>query len=98
MEAAGAIVNAMSVDVEEHFQVSAFAGTVSRDDWDRLARATMAGHLLECGAQVSGGYYADPGFKDVPDLAHVGYPIAEIDADLGKRASRDPQRPANRAR
>jgi len=52
-----------------------------RDDWDRLARATMAGHLLECGAQVSGGYYADPGVKDVPDLAHVGYPIAEIDAD-----------------
>jgi hypothetical protein len=53
----------------------------ARDDWDRLARATMAGHLLECGAQVSGGYYADPGFKDIPDLAHVGYPIAEIDAD-----------------
>jgi hypothetical protein len=53
------------------------------DDWDRLARATMAGHLLECGAQVSGGYYADPGFKDVPDLAHVGFPIAEIDADGG---------------
>ena len=53
----------------------------ARDDWNRLARATMAGHLLECGAQVSGGYYADPGYKDVPDLAHVGYPIAEIDAD-----------------
>jgi|KBSMisStaDraftv2_1062788.scaffolds.fasta_scaffold02600_3 hypothetical protein len=52
-----------------------------RDDWDRLARATMAGHLLECGAQVSGGYYADPGYKEIPDLAHVGYPIAEIDAD-----------------
>ena len=51
------------------------------DDWDRLARATMAGHLLECGAQVTGGYFADPGYKDVPDLAHLGYPIAEIDAD-----------------
>ncbi len=51
------------------------------DDWDRLARATMAGHLLECGAQVTGGYYADPGFKDVPDLAQVGFPIAEIDAE-----------------
>jgi hypothetical protein len=53
----------------------------ARDDWDRLARATMAGHLLECGAQVSGGYYADPGYKDVPGLARLGYPIAEIDAD-----------------
>ena len=50
----------------------------AEDDWDRLAGATMAGHLLECGAQVCGGYYADPGFKDVPDLAHVGYPIAEL--------------------
>jgi hypothetical protein len=49
------------------------------DDWDRLARATMAGHLLECGAQVTGGYFADPGYKDVPDVAHVGYPIVEID-------------------
>ena len=52
-----------------------------RDDWDRIARATMAGHLLECGAQVTGGYYADPGYKDVDGLARVGYPIAEIDAD-----------------
>jgi hypothetical protein len=43
----------------------------------------MAGHLLECGAQVTGGYFADPGFKDVPDLHAVGFPIAEIDADGG---------------
>jgi hypothetical protein len=53
----------------------------AHDDWDRLARATMAGHLLECGAQVTGGYYADPGLKDIPGMAHLGYPIAEIDAD-----------------
>lgn len=51
------------------------------DDWDQLARATMAGHLLECGAQVCGGYFADPGYKEVPGLHAVGYPIAEIDAD-----------------
>ncbi len=60
------------------------------DDWDRLARGTMAGHLLECGAQVSGGYFADPGYKDVPDLAHAGFPIARIEADgqctIGKPA------------
>src|ERR1700712_2678762 len=53
----------------------------ARDEWDRLAGATMAGHLLECGAQVTGGYFADPGSKDVPDLANVGYPIAEICED-----------------
>lgn len=61
------------------------------DDWDVLGRATMAGHLLECGAQVCGGYFADPGFKDVPGLAEVGFPIAEIAADgqctVGKSAS-----------
>jgi len=53
----------------------------SPTDWDALAGATMAGHLLECGAQVSGGYFADPGYKDVPGLEDVGFPIAEIAAD-----------------
>ena len=52
-----------------------------RDDWDALAGGTMAGHLLECGAQVSGGYFADPGMKDVPGLEDVGFPIAEIAFD-----------------
>jgi hypothetical protein len=51
------------------------------DDWNRLGRATMAGHLLECGAQVCGGYFADPGYKNVPGLAQVGFPIAEIDSE-----------------
>jgi len=51
------------------------------DDWPRLARATMAGHLLECGTQVTGGYYADPGIKEVPGLANLGYPMAEVDDD-----------------
>ncbi|CAM3470516.1 acyclic terpene utilization AtuA family protein [Halomonas lysinitropha] len=51
------------------------------DDWDRLAAGTMAGHLGECGSQVSGGYFADPGLKDVPDLATVGYPIIEVEED-----------------
>jgi hypothetical protein len=53
----------------------------SETAWDTLGRATMAGHLLECGAQVTGGYFADPGLKDVPDLHTVGFPIAEIAAD-----------------
>lgn len=51
------------------------------DDWDRIGRGTMAGHLLECGLQVTGGYFADPGAKEVPDLHRAGFPIAEIDAD-----------------
>ena len=51
------------------------------DDWARLAVGATAGHLLECGAQVTGGYYYDPGFKDIPDPANIGFPIAEVDAD-----------------
>lgn len=50
------------------------------DDWVRLGRGTLVGHLLECAGQVSGGYFADPGFKDVDDLARLGFPLAEIDA------------------
>jgi hypothetical protein len=53
----------------------------AEDDWDRLACGTMAGHLLECGAQVTGGYFADPGVKDVPDVANAGFPIVEMHAD-----------------
>jgi len=49
------------------------------DDWDRLAAGTLAGHLLECGSQITGGYFADPPYKNVPGLAELGYPIAEID-------------------
>jgi Acyclic terpene utilisation family protein AtuA len=49
-------------------------------DWGRVAVGTLAGHLLECGAQVTGGYFADPGLKDVPELASIGYPIAEVGA------------------
>jgi len=53
------------------------------DDWDALAAGTLAGHLLECGAQVTGGYFADPPFKSVPGMADIGYPIAEVSADGG---------------
>ena len=52
------------------------------DDWDRLAGGMILGHLMECGAQVSGGYFADPGYKDVPRLAEVGNPILEVRQDL----------------
>ena len=50
-------------------------------DLDRIAAGTLVGHLLECGAQVTGGYFADPGVKDVPGMADLGFPIAEVEAD-----------------
>jgi hypothetical protein len=51
------------------------------DDCDRLGKATAVGHLLECAGQVTGGYFADPGYKDVKDLARLGFPLAEVAED-----------------
>ncbi|MDB5757134.1 MAG: transporter substrate-binding protein, partial [Burkholderia sp.] len=51
------------------------------EDWDLLGQGTLAGHLLECAGQVCGGYYADPGVKDVPGLARLGFPIGEVSSD-----------------
>ena len=60
------------------------------DDWTRLGRATAIGHLLECAGQVTGGYFAEPGMKDIPNLAQLGFPWCDVDADgngtLGKVA------------
>lgn len=50
-------------------------------DYALLGKGTILGHLMECAGQVTGGYYADPGKKDVPDLANLGHPIIEVYAD-----------------
>ena len=50
------------------------------DDWTRLGKGVLVGHLLECAGQITGGYFADPGLRDVPDLAHLGFPLAEVDS------------------
>ena len=60
----------------------------SYDDYPKVAVGTIAGHLMECGAQLTGGCFADPGKKDVPGMATIGFPFADIGADaslvLGK--------------
>ena len=48
-------------------------------DWDKMAAGTVAGHILECGAQSSGGNFTD--WRAVPDMARIGFPIAEVSAD-----------------
>ncbi len=53
----------------------------SLDDVDRIAQGTVVGHLLECGGQICGGYFADPGKKDVAGLAHLGFPYADVASD-----------------
>jgi len=51
------------------------------DDWNLLGQGTVAGHLLECAGQITGGYFADPGYKDIPNLARLGFPIGEVGED-----------------
>lgn len=53
----------------------------SMDDHDLLAKGTVIGHLLECGGQLTGGYFADPGKKDVSGMASLGFPLAEVQPD-----------------
>ncbi|MFA7504953.1 MAG: acyclic terpene utilization AtuA family protein [Burkholderiaceae bacterium] len=59
-------------------------------DHARVGQGSGIGHLLECGAQVTGGYFSDPGFKDVPEPWNLGFPIAEVAPDgsavIGKLA------------
>jgi hypothetical protein len=60
----------------------------SLEDWDSLGKGTLIGHLLECAGQICGGYFADPGYKDVPGMARLGFPFADVafdgTAEIGK--------------
>lgn len=57
----------------------------SLDDHERLGRGTVVGHLLECAGQLTGGYFADPGKKDVAGMAELGHPFADVDEDGNAR-------------
>lgn len=53
----------------------------SDNDWKTLGAGILVGHLLECAGQITGGYHADPGAKEVRELATLGFPFAEVSAD-----------------
>src|SRR6185437_531025 len=59
------------------------------DDWDRLSAGSAAGHLIECGAQATGGLWCN--WQALADLASVGYPIAEIEPDGSFTVTKPPE-------
>jgi hypothetical protein len=61
------------------------------DDWDKLALGLTVGHLLECSGQGSGGNFGSASeWADIPDYAHLGYPIAEVSADASALFTKAP--------
>lgn len=60
-------------------------------DWETLGRGTAIGHLLECAGQLTGGYFADPGAKEVAGLARLGFPMADVAADGSAILSKLPE-------
>src|SRR5262249_36897837 len=58
------------------------------DDWDRLSAASIAGHVIECGAQATGGLWCN--WRDAPDLGDAGYPIAEVEPGGDFRITKPP--------
>ena len=87
---ADVVVTSRVADPSLYVAPIAFEFGWSLDDWDRLGKATVVGHLMECAAQCTGGYFADPGYKSVPDLARVGFPIAIVEGTGDARITKLP--------
>jgi hypothetical protein len=81
------VITGRTYDAASVVAAIAYEFAWSWQDFDRLARALLAGHLIECGAQVTGGYYRH---ADELDLANVGYPIAELSPDGGCIVTKPP--------
>ena len=73
------VITGRCVDSASLLGIAAYEFGWSFDDYDRLAQASLAGHLIECGAQATGGLFTD--WETVPDWAGIGYPIVELRAD-----------------
>jgi hypothetical protein len=76
---AGVVVSGRVADAALTVAPAAYELGWAPDDWDRLAAGTVAGHLIECGAQATGGLWCN--WQELDDLAGVGYPLVEVEAD-----------------
>ena len=78
-EGAQIVVTGRCVDSAVTLGALAFEFGWGWQDWDRLAQGSLAGHMIECGAQATGGLFTD--WQDVPDWANIGYPVLEVSDD-----------------
>lgn len=78
---ADVIINGRSSDAAMFAAPSVYEFDWALDDWDKVATGHCVGHLLECGVHGTGGNIADPGYVEIPDLADIGPPIAEVYPD-----------------
>jgi hypothetical protein len=75
------IITGRTCDISLFLAPMIFELNWKEDDLEKIGLGIAVSHLLECAGQVTGGYFADPGYKDVEDLANLGFPIAEISED-----------------
>ncbi len=73
------VITGRCVDSAVLVGIAAYEYDWKFDDYDRLAQASLAGHLLECGPQTTGGLFTD--WETVPDWANIGYPIVSLEDD-----------------
>ncbi|UCE73916.1 MAG: DUF1446 domain-containing protein [Methanomassiliicoccales archaeon] len=80
-EKADIIITGRSCDSSLFLAPMMFGFEMKEDEIERIGKGIAVAHLMECGAQVTGGYFADPGYKDVSGLADLGFPIAEVNVN-----------------
>jgi hypothetical protein len=76
------IITGRTCDTSLFLAPMMFEFAIKENDWERIGKGIAIGHLLECGGQVTGGYFTDPGHKDVKGLANLGFPMVEISENL----------------
>ncbi len=78
---ADVVITSRVVDSAVYLGALAYEFGWSLDDVQNCAKASIIGHLMECGVHITGGYFADPGYKEVPDISRLGGPIVEVTED-----------------